>query len=191
MKLAILETGRPPGELGRRVRRLSGDVRAACSARGSRSRISTCRRASCPTRGAHARLSDHRIAGGRVRAAAVDRAAARASSARPIGQQDGRHLLRPPGRWPRRSAGRSRNPPRAGAPGCTATTIVRDEPWIDGVAEIAIPASHQDQVVVQPPNTEVVAASDFTPFAGAGLDRPPGDLLPVPSRNSRPNSPRR
>jgi GMP synthase-like glutamine amidotransferase len=40
------------------------------------------------------------------------------------------------------------------------------------VGTIAIPASHQDQVVVQPPNTEVVAASDFTPFASlAWTDR--------------------
>ena len=54
-----------------------------------------------------------------------------------------------------------------------------------------IPASHQDQVVVQPPNTEVVAASDFHALCRAGLDRPAGDLLPVPSRNSRPPSPRR
>ncbi len=39
--------------------------------------------------------------------------------------------------------------------------------------EVAIPASHQDQVVVQPPNTEVVACSSFTPFAGlAWTDRP-------------------
>jgi GMP synthase-like glutamine amidotransferase len=30
---------------------------------------------------------------------------------------------------------------------------------------VAIPASHQDQVVVQPPATEVVAKSDFTPLA--------------------------
>ena len=38
---------------------------------------------------------------------------------------------------------------------------------------IAIPASHQDQVIIQPPNTEVVAASDFTPFASlAWTDRP-------------------
>jgi GMP synthase-like glutamine amidotransferase len=38
---------------------------------------------------------------------------------------------------------------------------------------IAIPASHQDQVIVQPPNTQVVAASDFTPFASlAWTDRP-------------------
>jgi GMP synthase-like glutamine amidotransferase len=51
--------------------------------------------------------------------------------------------------------------------------VVRSEPWIDTAGTIAIPASHQDQVVVQPPNTEVVAASDFTPFAAlAWTDRP-------------------
>jgi GMP synthase-like glutamine amidotransferase len=43
--------------------------------------------------------------------------------------------------------------------------VVRVEPWMDAVSEITVPASHQDQVVVQPPNTEVVATSDFTPFA--------------------------
>jgi GMP synthase-like glutamine amidotransferase len=43
--------------------------------------------------------------------------------------------------------------------------VLRSEPWIDSSGTIAIPASHQDQVVVQPPNTEVVAASDFTSFA--------------------------
>ena len=52
-------------------------------------------------------------------------------------------------------------------------TVVRSEPWIDTAGTIAIPASHQDQVIVQPPNTEVVAASDFTPFASlAWTDRP-------------------
>lgn len=44
--------------------------------------------------------------------------------------------------------------------------VVRQEPWMDGAASVAIPASHQDQIVVQPPNTQVVAKSDFTPFAG-------------------------
>ncbi len=43
--------------------------------------------------------------------------------------------------------------------------IVHDEHWLDPVGEIAVPASHQDQIVTQPPNTEVVATSDFTPFA--------------------------
>ena len=51
--------------------------------------------------------------------------------------------------------------------------IVRDEPWMDGAAEIAAPASHQDQVVIQPPNTAIVAASPFTQFAAlAWTDRP-------------------
>jgi GMP synthase-like glutamine amidotransferase len=52
--------------------------------------------------------------------------------------------------------------------------IVHSEPWmVDERATIAIPASHQDQVIVQPPNTEVVAESDFTPFAAlAWTDRP-------------------
>jgi len=47
------------------------------------------------------------------------------------------------------------------------------EPWMDEVSSIAVAASHQDQVVVQPPHTEVVASSAFTPFAGlAWTDRP-------------------
>jgi GMP synthase-like glutamine amidotransferase len=51
--------------------------------------------------------------------------------------------------------------------------IVRPEPWMDGASSVAIPASHQDQVVVQPPKTAVVAQSTFTPFAGlAWTDRP-------------------
>ena len=50
--------------------------------------------------------------------------------------------------------------------------IDRVESWMDGAASISVPASHQDQVVEQPPNTEVVASSDFTPFAAlAWTDR--------------------
>jgi GMP synthase-like glutamine amidotransferase len=51
-------------------------------------------------------------------------------------------------------------------------SILRSEPWIDTAGMIAVPASHQDQVVVQPPNCDVVAGSDFTPFAAlAWIDR--------------------
>lgn len=51
--------------------------------------------------------------------------------------------------------------------------VVSREPWMDGETSIAIPASHQDQVLRQPPNTQVTVASDFTPFAGlAWTDRP-------------------
>jgi GMP synthase-like glutamine amidotransferase len=51
--------------------------------------------------------------------------------------------------------------------------IERVEPWMDPVGSIAVPASHQDQVVDQPPHTEVLASSAFTPFAAlAWTDRP-------------------
>ena len=51
--------------------------------------------------------------------------------------------------------------------------IVRREPWLDGTDSIAVPASHQDQVVVQPPNTEIIAESPFTRVAALGwTDRP-------------------
>ena len=52
-------------------------------------------------------------------------------------------------------------------------SVVTREPWMDEVATIAAPASHHDQVVVQPPNTDVVLRSDFTPFAALSwTDRP-------------------
>jgi GMP synthase-like glutamine amidotransferase len=52
-------------------------------------------------------------------------------------------------------------------------SVVQSEPWMDRAGDVAVPASHQDQVVVQPPNTEVVACSAFTPYAGlAWTDRP-------------------
>ena len=51
--------------------------------------------------------------------------------------------------------------------------IEHRQPWMDASVEIAAPASHQDQVVVQPPHTEILVASDFTPYAGlAWSDRP-------------------
>jgi GMP synthase-like glutamine amidotransferase len=52
-------------------------------------------------------------------------------------------------------------------------SVVHRAPWMDGEQTIAIPASHQDQVVIQPPNSEVVVQSGFTPYAGlAWTDRP-------------------
>lgn len=52
-------------------------------------------------------------------------------------------------------------------------TVVGQESWMGDEETISIPASHQDQVIVQPPNTDVTVASDFTAFAGlAWKDRP-------------------
>jgi GMP synthase-like glutamine amidotransferase len=44
--------------------------------------------------------------------------------------------------------------------------IVAHEPWMDEASAVSVPASHQDQVVLQPPETEVIASSLFTPYAG-------------------------
>lgn len=50
--------------------------------------------------------------------------------------------------------------------GLSTYDILHREPWMDDAATVSIPASHQDQVVEQPPGTEAIAASAFTPFAG-------------------------
>ena len=43
---------------------------------------------------------------------------------------------------------------------------MRDRPgWLGPAAGVAVMASHQDQVVVPPPGSVVVGASDFTPYA--------------------------
>jgi GMP synthase-like glutamine amidotransferase len=44
--------------------------------------------------------------------------------------------------------------------------IVRRELWMDAASAVSVPASHQDQVVLQPPDTDVIASSVFTPYAG-------------------------
>lgn len=45
--------------------------------------------------------------------------------------------------------------------------VVSHEPWMHPRAgSLAIPVSHQDQVVALGPDARVIAASDFTPYAG-------------------------
>ena len=48
--------------------------------------------------------------------------------------------------------------------------IVEPPPAMQEPSAFAIPAFHQDQVVVAPPGARVLAASDFTPFAALGYD---------------------
>ena len=63
--------------------------------------------------------------------------------------------------------------PKGWGAGLHRYEVVHPQPWTNGERAVSIPASHQDQVVRQPPNTEVVARSDFTPFAAlAWNDRP-------------------
>ena len=56
--------------------------------------------------------------------------------------------------------------------------VVRRTPWMDeGASVVSVPASHQDQVVLQPPNTDLLVSSPFTPVAGlAWRDRPAASL---------------
>jgi GMP synthase-like glutamine amidotransferase len=45
--------------------------------------------------------------------------------------------------------------------------VMAAEPWMgEPPLRIRLPASHQDQVVEKPPDAEVFAASEFTPYAG-------------------------
>lgn len=64
--------------------------------------------------------------------------------------------------------------------------VASSEPWMNpAAATVAIPASHQDQVVEKPADARVLLRSDFTPFAGLAWGR-------TPSRCSRiRSSPRR
>ena len=49
--------------------------------------------------------------------------------------------------------------------------VVSAEPWmIPPAATVAIPVSHQDQVVERPPQARVILRSDFTPLAGLAWD---------------------
>ncbi|HEY0413575.1 MAG TPA: type 1 glutamine amidotransferase [Allosphingosinicella sp.] len=51
--------------------------------------------------------------------------------------------------------------------------IVVRAPWMDDVASIAVPVSHQDQIVVQPPHSHILARSDFSPFGMLAYDDQP------------------
>ncbi|MDB5456436.1 MAG: glutamine amidotransferase class-I [Caulobacter sp.] len=48
--------------------------------------------------------------------------------------------------------------------GLHAYDIQAAEPWMDALDPVAIPASHQDQVVILPPGARVAAGNAFTPY---------------------------
>jgi GMP synthase-like glutamine amidotransferase len=70
-------------------------------------------------------------------------------------------------------AGRVEKSPKGWGAGLHTYDVADRQPWMNGEQRVAIPASHQDQVIVQPPGTEVTVRSGFTPYAGlAWTDRP-------------------
>jgi len=56
--------------------------------------------------------------------------------------------------------------PKGWGVGLHSYPIVQREAWMDDSALVCVPASHQDQIVLQPPDTDVIASSLFTPYAG-------------------------
>ena len=62
------------------------------------------------------------------------------------------------------------NSPKGWGVGLHSYEVRQAEPWMDPAPAIAVPASHQDQVVTLPPGATVLAASDFTPFGMLAYD---------------------
>ena len=55
--------------------------------------------------------------------------------------------------------------PKGWGVGVATSTIIQQQPWMDGNASaISLVVSHQDQVSTLPDDTKVIAASDFCPY---------------------------
>jgi GMP synthase-like glutamine amidotransferase len=169
MKLAILETGRPPGELGEEF----GDYPAMFEAMlGSGFEIESfdVRAGELPEPRAH---DAYLITGSPAGVydplpwiEPLQQFIRDAKGARMVGVCFGHQVMA------EALGGHVEKSDQGWGAGLHRYDVVRPKSWMDGAEAIAAPASHQDQVVVQPPNTEVVAQSDFTPFAAlAWTDR--------------------
>jgi GMP synthase-like glutamine amidotransferase len=51
--------------------------------------------------------------------------------------------------------------------------VVVRAPWMDAARTVAVPVSHQDQIVVQPPRSHILASSDFSPYGMLAYDDQP------------------
>lgn len=59
--------------------------------------------------------------------------------------------------------------------------VASTEPWMTpAAATVAVPASHQDQVVGKPADARVLLSSDFTPFAGLAWGEDAISMQPHP-----------
>ena len=171
MKLAILETGRPPGGLGDRF----GDYPAMFAR----------------MLGDGFEVATYDVQAGRLPA---DPAAHEAYliTGSPAGVYDDREWIGPLLDFIRSArdrklvgvcfghqamaealGGRVEKSDKGWGIGLHRYAIDKVEPWMDPAREIAVPVSHQDQVVLQPPNTQVFASSEFAPCAAlVWTDRP-------------------
>jgi len=57
--------------------------------------------------------------------------------------------------------------------GLQSYDVAERAPWMDDVPAFAIPVSHQDQIVAQPPGSRVLARNAFSPFGLIAYDDQP------------------
>lgn len=60
--------------------------------------------------------------------------------------------------------GRVERSPKGWGVGLHSYQVVEPQPWMDPVAQVRAPASHQDQVVALPEGASVIGGSDFCPY---------------------------
>jgi GMP synthase-like glutamine amidotransferase len=171
MKVAILETGYPPGALGQEF----GDYPAMFAAMLGPDFVTESfdvQRGDLPSD--PAKHGGYLITGSPAGVyenlpwiAPLEEFVRRANGSRMIGICFGHQLMA------EALGGHVEKSDKGWGAGLHGYSVGTREPWMDEAETISIPASHQDQVVVQPPNTDVTILSDFTAFAGlAWKDRP-------------------
>lgn len=66
--------------------------------------------------------------------------------------------------------GKVEKSPKGWGVGLQAYAVTQRAPWMDDALEVAVPGSHQDQVVDLPPSARVLAGSAFTPYGILAYD---------------------
>ena len=163
MKIGILETGGPPPALAERFGRYPGMVRALLGE-------------------GHA-YTTYDVPAGELPAAAEEQDAYVITGS-PAGVYDDRPWIAALAEWLRAAKGRARlvgicfghqimaeafggrvaKSDKGWGIGLHRYEVRHRAPWMDDAPSVAIPVSHQDQVVVAPPNSRVLAGSAFNPF---------------------------
>jgi GMP synthase-like glutamine amidotransferase len=63
--------------------------------------------------------------------------------------------------------------PKGRGVGLQTYQVIDPQPWMDGAESFSIPASHQDQVVLHPPEAQVIGANAFTHIAALAYQDQP------------------
>jgi GMP synthase-like glutamine amidotransferase len=170
VNLAILETGRPPGDLGARF----GDYPAMFEALlGCEAACYDVEAGLLPERPeAHAAYLVTGAAAGVYDplpwiAPLTDFLRAARGKAKLVGICFGHQIMA------EAFGGHVEKSTRGWGAGLQTYRIFERELWMDDRGAIAVPISHQDQIVLQPPTSRVVAGNDFSPFGILAYDDQP------------------